>query len=150
MIMRNDKSKIEKEKLTFKILLEAMEMVNTDFSAYLNMETNKIVLISDEDFGLMESYDINDISDFPPWQQEQIKLTYDVVYKNYLQLPTSYDIHEHKIMQDFVYSLDDVNQNIFMSVLFKKKAFHQFKALLASKNLETKWYQFRQKAYEYI
>ena len=125
-------------------VIEGIEFQGLESSSYLNLETGEIFLIADEEVHAVE--DIEDISDRPDWYKEAIAVANEFLENRdkYLDLPSKYDLHEYRIMEDFVYSIPIKEQKEEMLRLIKGKgAFSRFKHGLERFLLRDKWYEYR-------
>ncbi|HBK53078.1 hypothetical protein [Syntrophomonas wolfei] len=90
-------------------LIDEMDMQMDECHTYLNIETNIIVTVSNEDLSIAEESDKgDDFSQYPDWQKQNIMETLDIVanWDKYFKLPDKYDINEYSIMENFCFSLD--------------------------------------------
>ena len=77
-----------------KDIIDEMEIQSDFHSSYLNKKTGEIVMVTDDHFQVAEDED--DLSDYPEWEQEAIKLAGEVLGSDdYIELPTKSDIHEN-------------------------------------------------------
>ncbi len=132
-------------------IVEALEMTDQNNNGYLHKETFKIVFISDDEFNELEKYeereDLEEL-ELPSWQLTSLEVTKDVAYSgNYYNLPSSFDIHEHFIMQKFCYTLEEGLDEECLSNIFRSGAFRNFKEFIHRNNLERDWYIFRYSKY---
>ena len=69
----------------------------------------------------------------------------------YIPLPGQYEINEYRIMEEFIYDLPEGrNQDTLERAIQGRGAFRRFKDRLFDLNLEQKWYDYRDRAYERI
>ncbi|MDY0294689.1 MAG: UPF0158 family protein [Acholeplasmataceae bacterium] len=130
-------------------LLEGLEMVSTDATVYFNKKTKEFTVITDDQMRTYETYCDGD-NDLLEWEKDMVKII-DVIMNDtlnqYIQLPSSYHIHEHQVMVDFAYTLNDPINRIFLEVLYKKGAFRNFQQKLLDYGLRKKWFSFKRDAY---
>lgn len=71
--------------------------------------------------------------------------------KRFLRFPTKYEIHEHRIMEDFIEQLSPgkVQSDLSYSIL-GKGVFRRFKESIRYHGLEQQWYDCLEKAYRDI
>ena len=132
-------------------IIDEMEIQSDAHSYYLNKKTGEIVMVTDEHFSIVE--DEEDISHYSDWEQEAIRVAIDVLEseKNYIPLPSQFDIHEYQIMEDFCLSLDDENLKDKMYRSLKGKgAFRRFKDNIFEYGIEQNWFQYRREAFKRI
>jgi hypothetical protein len=131
-------------------LLQGLEMVSTDFDVYMNKHTQEFVLISDEDIRTYESQEEGETQNLLKWEKDMTKIINEVVYDTkaiYIKLPSAYDLHEHKIMENFSYTLSDALKTEFLAAIFKKGAFRNFHNLLIHYNLSQSWFDYKKEVY---
>ena len=71
--------------------------------------------------------------------------------KRFLRFPTKYEIHEHRIMEDFIEQLSPGKVQSDLSYSIRGKgAFRRFKESIRYHGLEQQWYDCLEKAYRDI
>ncbi len=112
----------------------ALEMTNSESSAYFNKENGEIVWVfeyMDNDKDLVEDI--------------------ESCYEKYIALPTQYDIDEYSIMNEFAYSYDNAEiSNELLHCLRGSGAFHRFKDKVIHLGILEEWFGFRDNAYRKI
>ena len=69
----------------------------------------------------------------------------------YVRLPTSHDLHEYAIMQDFCERVADEQQRlVLLSQIRGSGAFRRFRETIALFDLKEEWYRFQRNALEMI
>jgi hypothetical protein len=133
-----------------KDIIDEMEIQSDFHSSYLNKKTGKIVMVTDDYFRVAEDED--DLSDYPEWEQEAIKLAEEVLESDdYIELPTKFDIHEYSIMEKFCLSLNDEELSGKMYHSIKGKgAFRIFKDNIYEYGIEKDWFKYRGEAFKRI
>jgi len=133
-----------------KDIIDEMEIQFDFHSSYLNKKTGKIVMVTDDHFRVAEDED--DLSDYPEWEQEAIKLAGEVLGSDdYIELPTKFDIHEYSIMEEFCLSLNDEELSDKMYHSIKGKgAFLRFKDNIYEYGIEEDWFKYRREAFRRI
>lgn len=132
-------------------ILEGMEFQSEESYSYLNCETGEIVYVSREVLGMAEDGEEGD--DLPGWQQDELAIANDIIetFGKYVQLPTSWDIHEYDIIERFCYSLSDQNQrNVLLRAIRGSGAFRRFRDNIERLGITQKWYAFRDEEYREI
>lgn len=124
-------------KVKLEKILEAIELANDVYEYFLNIETGETVAISDpiitgiEDTELIEEIDEN--------------------WESYYKLPTKFDIHEYRIMEEFVCNMPEGNvKTTFEQAISGKGAFRRFKDSLFRFRIEEMWYAYQTEAYRKI
>ena len=81
-------------------------------------------------------------------EEEEVELAQRVLDSDrYVALPTSWDVHEWRIMEAFCYSLDDEDiRGECLGAIRGRGAFRYFKDLLLRHGLRDSWYAFRGEA----
>jgi hypothetical protein len=136
--------------VSIKDVVNEMDVLNEEQSAFLNRNTGELVTLSGEDLSAAEEDD--DIVDYPEWQQEMIIKAKEVISSDdYLPLPSKFDIHEYHIMEDFCRSVvDDKIRERLLDKLRGRGAFKRFKDAIRNNGIEEEWYRFRQEELEKI
>lgn len=121
------------------LIIEAVEMASEEWKQYLDIETMIIVSIPQFDNGSYEEYAV---------LAEQIEDEYN---RRYFGLPNKYDIHEYRIMEQFIYNLPSGNvRNELERAIRGNGAFHRFKASIRYYGIEQNWYDYLAEAYRKI
>ncbi len=127
----------------------AMDLPNEEWVSYLDPETGEIVTVTDEDRRLLEE---GDIEALPDWQQETVTKARDVLEsERFLQLPTSFDVHEWAILERFAHSRTAAeHRDELLSAIHGSGAFRKFRRVIQQLGIRDDWYGFRQAAFEEI
>lgn len=122
-------------------------MQTDEHSNYLDKQTGKIYLISDEEFDAAEDGDC--LECYPLWQREQIELAEEILEneERYIQLPSRFDIDEYEIMERFALAVrpGKISERLYLSL--QGKAFRRFKDAVYGCGLSDEWYEFRLQAF---
>src|SRR3989339_668955 len=89
-------------------LVDDITMQNEEMTFYLDKSTGETILITDEDESAAE--DEEELSNYPEWQQETIKVAIKIINDTtdrYIPLPSEFEVHEYRIMEEFCESLED-------------------------------------------
>jgi hypothetical protein len=80
--------------------------------------------------------------------EEEVELARrDIESDRYLELPSSYEVHEWRIMESYSYSLGDaVLSAACVDAIHWRGAFRNFKNVLSRHGLLSSWYTFRGEA----
>ena len=137
-------------KVNIEDIIHGMEFQSDESASYLNKNTGKVVLITDEEFRALE--DNEPIEDFPDFQHENIKTAREILETdNYIPLPTQFDIHEYDIMGRFCLSIKDMELgNILYNSIKGSCAFKRFKQNIYRYNIQDDWYKYRDAAIKEI
>ena len=136
--------------IRLKDFVEEMEVVGDEIKVFLNIRTGEFVTLSTEELSAAEEGE--DIENFPEWQQVVIQQAEEVLFTDdYYELPTKFDIHEYKIMENFCYTVEDeaLNRRLLNGIR-GRGAFRYFKDVIYEFGIEKDWYQFREHAFKEI
>jgi len=93
-------------KVSLKRVVEELDALTDETSAYLNRVTGELYALGDEEAGLIE--DGVDASELPEWLADEVPKIREVLDSaDWLALPTRFDIHEWAIMDGFARSVAD-------------------------------------------
>jgi hypothetical protein len=136
--------------VSIKDVVDEMDVLSDEHSAFLNRHTGELVTLSREELSAAEEDD--DIVDYPEWQQEMIFKAREVISSDdYLPLPSKFDIHEYHIMEEFCWSIaDDRIRGALLDKIKGQGAFRRFKDAIHMNEMDDEWYRFRQKELEKI
>ena len=112
-------------------IIDAIEMADQFSESFLDRETGEIVWISDMAMSEAEKEEACDQLD----------------EHGFYRLPTSYDIHEYGIMEEFVCSLPQPMQNKLIQAISGRGAFRRFKNMICQLGIEEQWYEYQASAY---
>jgi hypothetical protein len=127
-------------------VMEALELADDEGNYYYNKSNSKVIYIGQEERGIAEECDVDELEDYPEWQRDAIEAAIDVEenWDNYVALPTKLDINEYDIMVGFSQSIEnDRISNQLMDALNGRGAYRRFKDTVIRLNIEKKWYDFR-------
>ncbi len=124
-------------KIDLSVVVDAIEMADDNYTYFLDIETGESVFLADE---LITGLDNKGLED-------EIEENPD----RYLRLPTKFEIHEYRIMEDFVWSLSEGRQQELLERAIRGRgAFRRFKDTVYDLGLEKKWFQYEAAAYRKI
>ena len=131
-------------------IVDHLNMVGDESSTYLNRKTGELVVLTDEE--LTEAEEREDMEDYPEWQRQRIALARDIQdSEDYLELPTKFDIHEYRIVEEFCRSVEPQElREQLLSKIRGSGAFGRFKREIYRLKIETDWYRFRDAELERI
>ena len=131
-------------------VVDELEAQTDDSTAYLNRETGDPCTIRDEEACLAEGD--ADLDDLPDWQRDEVAWVREVLEsEDWLSLPTSFDIHEWAIMDEFSGSIDDPDlQGELHDAIRGGGAFRCFKDAIHRRGIHESWYAYRIAALDQI
>jgi hypothetical protein len=128
-------------------LIDALDMQNDESSSYFCLDTGEVYVLPHEVLAAAESEsDIADLrGDYP---EEEVELARRVIESDrYRELPSSYEVHEWRIMESYSYSLGDAALSAAcVDAIHRRGAFRNFKNVLSRNGLLNSWYTFRGEA----
>lgn len=134
-----------KAQVLLKDIAEGMQMQSDEVTAFLNIVTGKVIPVGQEEFSAAEEND-----DALGLSEEELQEIRDVAEgKDYIALPSQFDIHEYKMLERFADSLDNESHSDQLhNALHGRGAFRCFKDTAYRLGIEKDWFAFRDKAYE--
>lgn len=121
--------------IDIELVLDAMELASYTADSYLDTQTGSVIHLdsnkmdADEFAAACETLDME-----PPGR--------------FLRLPTKFDIHEYRLMQNFVYSMPPGPvQDELADAIQGPGAMERFKEGVRFHGVDHDWYYFRERAY---
>ena len=113
-------------------IIDAIEMTDQYSEYFLDKETGKVEWVSDM-----------------AMTQEEQEEVYDRLDEHgFYRLPTSFDIHDYDIMEEFVYTLSGSARDKLASAIQGKGAFGRFKDTVIRLGIDQEWYDFQSAEYK--
>ena len=113
-------------------IIDAIEMTDQYSEYFLDKETGKVEWVSDM-----------------AMTQEEQEEVYDRLDEHgFYRLPTSFDIHDYDIMEEFVYTLSGSARDKLASAIQGKGAFRRFKDTVIRLGIDQEWYDFQSAEYK--
>ena len=112
-------------------IIVAIEMANQYSESFLDRETGEIVWISE----------------MAMTSDEQEEAYEQLDEHGFYRLPSTFDIREYDMMEEFIYSLPEPLQNKLEQVIRGKGAFRRFKNTIRYLGIEDEWYQYQASEY---
>lgn len=117
-------------------VIEAMEFANEEARYLYSIKTQQIVLLMQ---GMVDGEDDEDL-------YEEIMESDD-----YIALPDKYDIHEYRLMEDFIETISSQRKQVQLyNAIRGRGAFRRFKDTVYELDIEEQWYKYRDQRYEQI
>lgn len=140
--------------VNLKDIIDEMDTISDDYKVFLNKETGNVVSLSVEVLSIAEeSEEDEDFSDYPEWQQDELKEALNVVvnWEDYVELPDKFDIDEYSIMEEFCdYVSNSQMGDALRHSIRGRGAFRKFKDTIQRLNIDDSWYKFKEEAFRKI
>jgi 5'-3' exonuclease len=138
-----------------KAVVDQMEFGTDDWRAYINRKTGELASFPGDVLSAAEEEadDEEEASGAEPdWDREMRQECRSVLEdKDFIQLPTQYDIHEYDIMKRFCRSRpDDGERGLLLDAIAGRGAFRMFKSTIHRRGIEQEWYRYRDAALRQI
>ena len=115
-------------------IISAIEFTDRESEYFLDKETGEIVLIN---LMIMSS--------------EECDEAYDRLDEHgFYRLPTSFDINDYGLMEEFIAGLPERPAEILSSAIRGRGAFSRFKDGVRKLGLEQAWYDFQDNAHKHV
>ena len=137
------KYRFEKIKtVPIKLIEDAIEMTMDEWNQYLDIEKMEIVSVPDDPYMYYEGREA----------YEELTELIDTEYRiRFFRLPDQYDIHEHSIMEHFVWELPAGEMRDHLdNAIHRKGAFRRFKDSIYDYGIQQDWYDYLNDAYKQI
>jgi hypothetical protein len=126
-----------------------MQLLSDEHHAYLNKDTGEFIIISDDDLRMAESEIADELLAWPVESMQDLKKV--LSSDDYLELPSTFDIHEYEIMERFCSSFPDPEiSDALLEKIRGSGAFRRFKDTTYRYGIEQDWFRFRDDAYKEI
>lgn len=149
-VLGEQKRKSMSTKVSVPDVIDALEFATEETSSYIHRSTGRVVTISHEDMRFAEHRE-NETADLPDWRKNTVAEALEVLASGeWLPLPSRFDLHEWKLMDDFVGTLVDLSDRDELAEAIRGKgAFRQFKGTIRRLGLEDAWYAFKARALDH-
>ena len=137
-------------KVLLENLIEGLEFQTDESASFLNKDTGEVVTVTGEEFRAAEEDESPE--DMPEWMLEAVANAKDILTSDsYLELPSKYEIHEYRIMEQFCLSQsDDERREELYQGIKGRGAFRRFKELIHEHGIAEDWYRHRDEALKEI
>lgn len=137
--------------VSIKAIVDALEAIPPNSCQYLNLQTGEVIWI-EEDYGRLAEDGVpeDETDNLQDWEKEFIREAEEVLAdtnnQTFIELPTQWEIHEYRIMEDFCFSLeDDKTRGDLFFALKGKGAFRRFKDFVIQFGIDPDWYAFKRR-----
>lgn len=137
------------DKVKLDDIVRALETCSSEIAAYLNLQTGTVLQVGDEYLSYAEMAAQDDEDEHPQWELEIIAEARDILNHPdcYLQIRSSCDIHEYKIMEDFCNRCEDPGKRQqLLGAIRGKGAFRRFRDEADKLEVLDDWYAYRLKS----
>lgn len=127
-----------------------LQLLNDETCAFIDSRTGEVIMLTGAEMSMVEDgYDPDDLA---PWQREIMPKVQEVLESDeWVALPSSRDLHEYRIMQDFCHAVnDDADRAELLDAIRGRGAFRYFKDTAARLGVREDWYAYRDPAYAEI
>ena len=137
-------------KVSLKAVAREMDVLNDEWTAYINRRTGELVTLNNEAVGAVE--DGVDEDDLPDGQADELpKIREVLASEDFLPLPSKFDIDEYEIMEQFCRQVEDAGtREDLLSAIQGTGAFRRFRSRVQHWGLLDGWYAFRERSLEDI
>ncbi len=138
--------------ISLRVVAEELDALMEGFGAYLNRETGEVSVISIDDIRQLDGVDDLSEFDLPAWHIENLAHALEVLESyDWVRLPSTIDIHEWSIMEDFSISQDDsALRDELLGAIRGPGAFRLFKDIIHRRGIRDHWHEFKLKALEQL
>jgi hypothetical protein len=132
-------------------ILDAMEMQGEESPCYLDVETGRVVFLSED----IQSAAASDtaVEEMAEWMREGVTAArrIDAGETNFIGLPDRWDIDEYDMMRDFALSVEDADlSEELQDAITGTGAFRMFKSAIRRRGIDKQWYEFRDAAFKQV
>ena len=130
------------------VLLDAvaqeLEGLMDEMTAFINRQTGELATVSHDELALAEDEDL-DAAELPEWQAEMIPRLRGIVSgKEWVALPSKFDIHEWQIMSSFADTVGDpVVSEQLKRAIRGRGAFRMFRDVVERFGIREDWFEFK-------
>nr|CRH05900.1 conserved protein of unknown function [Candidatus Magnetococcus massalia] len=130
---------------SLKQIADGISIQSEERTSWLDRETGEVLSISEEEFQMAEEE--FSFEDPPDWHDEAVEIAKRVMDdgdERYLALPSKWDFHEYKVMEQFCYSRENLDEsNDLLDAIRGRGAFRMFKGRIRQLGILDDWYRFR-------
>ena len=137
--------------VSLKSVVNEMDVISDDVTAYINKKTGELCAISEEEANIIEAGNEDD-EFIPEWQKEVLPKVREVLESDdFVALPDQFEIHEYSIMERYCLSLSDEGlQDELLRAIRGSGAFRRFKDAIHRQEIQDDWYRFRNEEFKSI
>lgn len=136
-------------------VVDALDSGDFEAQYVYDRENDELVWVTDDEIRQADTDDEEfeeAVQQAPGWQEESLRTAKRILDSEkdssqgdaFVSLPSQWDIHMHSIMEDFVLTLpESEQQRRLWDVLHHSKAFRRFKDAIYRYDLSDAWYRYR-------
>lgn len=127
-------------------VIDQIDLQSELVQGFINRKTGELTIFTEEDdYALRHLEDGRSLEELPEWQQEIIpKLREIQTSDDFIGLPTPFEVHEYRIMENFIYSLEDTAmQDDLFRAIRGRGAFRIFKDKIFDHGIRDDWFTFK-------
>ena len=116
-------------------------------TAFVNRRNGELATVSRDELALAEDEDL-DAAELPEWQAEMIPRLREIVSrKEWVALPSKFDIHEWQIMSSFADTVGDpaISEQLERAIR-GRGAFRMFRDVVERFGIREDWFEFKHAA----
>lgn len=135
------------QRVSLRKLIDEMDMQIEEHEAFYHKPSGKFFFFSHDEMHAAEEDE--PLDRFPDWEKEVIQDAIDLFEneKDYISLPSQFDINEWNIMMRFSLSLDNEKMSDRLyDMIHGRGAFRRFKDAIIDYDLEKQWFAYKDKA----
>ncbi|PWN05445.1 UPF0158 family protein [Rhodohalobacter mucosus] len=122
-------------------------------TGFINRKTGELTILTTDDYYALKHLDEGGaLDELPAWQQEIIPKLQEVSESDdFIQLPSPYEIDEYRIMQRFIWSLEDdkIRQEL-ENLIQGSGAFRRFRDAIDRYDVRNDWWNYKKNAIKRI
>jgi len=126
-------------------IVEVLDIQGDEDSSHLDKITGEVISLRHDDFSAVENGE--SLDDYAQWERENIQMAEKILndcHKNYLPLPSKFDVHEYRIMENFCFSVQDEEIcETLCNAIRGGGAFRRFKDCIYRFEIADNWYKYR-------
>jgi hypothetical protein len=124
-------------------VVDELDGLSTGWTAYLNRASGELFTIPGDEADVPDAD--TDPADLQDWEQEYVAKVREIEgSEDWLELPTSFDIHEWALMDSFSHMVEDAGlRDELLQAIRGRGAFRFFKNTIYRHGIEQAWYVYR-------
>lgn len=132
------------KKFDLKDIVETLDAMPNEYTAYLNIHSGEVRNFSEEQMFTAEEGETDELAD---WEADEIERAREVLEdedEEWKTLPTKYEINDWEIMRSFIDEQSNNEQrDELLQAISGRGAFRMFRIIIERIGLLDKWYAFK-------